>query len=95
MVHTGLQGFNTDALIALIYVVCLCACTCCRRGSDNNAPAERLVNQLLTEMDGIDGRVVSVLSCGARAAFFVRHCSKHQGYSRYHVFCALRVVRKP
>lgn len=31
----------------------------CRRGSDNNAPAERLVNQLLTEMDGIDGRVVS------------------------------------
>ena len=30
-----------------------------RRGSDNNAPAERLVNQLLTEMDGIDGRVVS------------------------------------
>jgi SpoVK/Ycf46/Vps4 family AAA+-type ATPase len=32
---------------------------CCRRGSDNNAPAERLVNQLLTEMDGIDGRVVS------------------------------------
>jgi SpoVK/Ycf46/Vps4 family AAA+-type ATPase len=32
---------------------------CCRRGSENNAPAERLVNQLLTEMDGIDGRVVS------------------------------------
>jgi SpoVK/Ycf46/Vps4 family AAA+-type ATPase len=30
-----------------------------RRGSDNNAPAERLVNQLLTEMDGIDGRLVS------------------------------------
>ncbi|KAF6258779.1 P-loop containing nucleoside triphosphate hydrolase protein [Scenedesmus sp. NREL 46B-D3] len=28
-----------------------------RRGSDNNAPAERLVNQLLTEMDGIDGRL--------------------------------------
>lgn len=31
-----------------------------RRGSDNNAPAERLVNQLLTEMDGIDGRVVGI-----------------------------------
>lgn len=32
-----------------------------RRGSDNNAPAERLVNQLLTEMDGIDGRLVRCL----------------------------------
>jgi ATP-dependent Zn protease len=34
-----------------------------RRGSDNNAPAERLVNQLLTEMDGIDGRLVGTLGC--------------------------------
>jgi hypothetical protein len=33
-----------------------------RRGSDNNAPAERLVNQLLTEMDGIDGRVVGFMN---------------------------------
>lgn len=39
-----------------------------RRGSDNNAPAERLVNQLLTEMDGIDGRVVSILHCCIRCS---------------------------
>lgn len=38
-----------------------------RRGSDNNAPAERLVNQLLTEMDGVDGRVVSV-GCNSTTA---------------------------
>jgi ribosome biogenesis ATPase len=38
-----------------------------RRGSDNNAPAERLVNQLLTEMDGIDGRLVS-LNLGFKGA---------------------------
>jgi ribosome biogenesis ATPase len=27
-----------------------------RRGTDSNQAAERVVNQLLTEMDGIDGR---------------------------------------
>ncbi len=27
-----------------------------RRGADSNQAAERVVNQLLTEMDGIDGR---------------------------------------
>jgi hypothetical protein len=40
-----------------------------RRGSDNNAPAERLVNQLLTEMDGIDGRLV-----GLKTFVLVLHC---------------------
>ena len=29
---------------------------CPRRGSDNNSSSERVVNQLLTEMDGLDER---------------------------------------
>ncbi len=34
-----------------------------RRGGDGNQAAERVVNQLLTEMDGIDGRQVVPFSC--------------------------------
>lgn len=34
-----------------------------RRGTDGNAAAERVVNQLLTEMDGIDGRQVGRGGC--------------------------------